>query len=85
MSGEAINYNDLDGSQKATLKMAGLVLAKEKSAIQLLTFKTGPEAIFSLKDEDWKNITGLDLRYRSPVEDALRDYWDPFVQLWDES
>lgn len=78
-------YDRLTTSQKATLKMSGLVLAEEKSSIQLLTLTNGAEAVFKLKDQDWTTITTLEIRYRPFIEAALRDYWQEFVRLWDES
>lgn len=78
-------YDRLTKSQQATLKMSGLVLAEEKSSIQLLTLTSGAEAVFKLKDQDWTKITTLEIRYRPFIEEALRDYWQEFVRLWDES
>ncbi len=79
------NYATLSPTQKATLKMSGLVFADEKASIQLLTLKSDADAVFKLRDEDWARICGLDIRYRPAVEDSLRDYWDEFVELWDKN
>ena len=85
MSSSPLNFHQLNSNQKTLLKLNGLVFAKEKSSIQLLTLKTDADAIFNLTDDDWTKISGLDIQYRSAVEESLRDCWNEFVTLWNEN
>lgn len=76
---------ELSEKQKATIKMLGLVLAQEKSVIQLLTLIREPIAIFKLKDDDWIKITGLQISYRGIFESTISEDWQRFEDLWNKS
>jgi hypothetical protein len=78
-------FSELSRSQKAHLVILGLVFAKAKSGIQILTLSQNASAIFNLKDEDWTTISGLEIKYRSLFEQSIKEEWQRFENLWNES